>query len=59
MEEIGHPVVGDKKYGAKTNPIGRLGLHALELGFKHPVSGKVISFKTNVPSKFVIKSTKE
>jgi 23S rRNA pseudouridine1911/1915/1917 synthase len=56
MEEIGHPVVGDKKYGAKTNPIGRLGLHALELGFKHPVSGKVVSFKTNVPSKFVIKN---
>ena len=56
MEEIGHPIVGDKKYGAKTNPIGRLGLHAVELGFKHPVTGKILSFKSISPSKFLIKS---
>ena len=28
---IGHPIIGDKKYGAKKNPIGRLGLHANRL----------------------------
>eukprot|EP01137_Pigoraptor_chileana_P021956 Opistho-2@86331 len=28
MKDIGHPIVGDEKYGAKTDPIGRLGLHA-------------------------------
>jgi 23S rRNA pseudouridine1911/1915/1917 synthase len=55
MEELGHPIVGDKKYGAKTNPIGRLGLHALELGFKHPTSGKILNFKTKIPSKLVVK----
>lgn len=31
MASIGHPVIGDKKYGAKTNPIRRLGLHSEEL----------------------------
>lgn len=31
MASIGYPVIGDKKYGAKTNPIRRLGLHSEEL----------------------------
>lgn len=31
LSSIGHPVVGDKKYGATTNPIRRLGLHSEEL----------------------------
>ena len=28
---IGHSIVGDKKYGALTNPLNRLGLHATRL----------------------------
>lgn len=51
MEEIGHPVVGDKKYGAKTNPIGRLGLHAKVLAFHHPETGKVMRFESELPVK--------
>lgn len=54
MEELGHPIVGDKKYGAKTNSIKRLGLHAMELGFKHPVNGKILNFKTPIPSMFAV-----
>ncbi len=40
MKDLGHPVVGDKKYGATTSPIGRLGLHAWGLAFKHPVNNE-------------------
>ena len=28
MSDIGHPIVGDKKYGSKVNPIRRMALHA-------------------------------
>ncbi|AQP53396.1 RNA pseudouridine synthase [Vagococcus penaei] len=53
MEELGHPVVGDKKYGARTNPIKRLGLHATTLAFTHPTTGKQMEFKSKVPPKFI------
>jgi len=52
MQEIGHPIVGDKKYGATGNPIGRLGLHASVLAFIHPITGKELRFESKVPSKF-------
>ena len=35
MQDIGHPVVGDSKYGNGSDPIGRLGLHAYRLNFYH------------------------
>jgi 23S rRNA pseudouridine1911/1915/1917 synthase len=53
MNEIGHPVVGDKKYGATTSPIGRLGLHAWGLAFKHPVNNESLQFETPIPRKFL------
>jgi 23S rRNA pseudouridine1911/1915/1917 synthase len=53
MKDIGHPVTGDKKYGAKLNPIGQMGLHARVLSFKHPVSGKILRFDTPIPGKFM------
>ena len=52
MKELGHPVAGDKQYGARTNPIGRLCLHANELTFTHPVTGEVVSFKAKMPRDF-------
>lgn len=52
MKELGHPVAGDKKYGAKTNPVGQMGLHARVLAFKHPVTGKSLRFDTPIPLKF-------
>lgn len=52
MEEIGHPVVGDKKYGSTQNPIKRLGLHAWVLAFTHPVTKKEMRFETELPAKF-------
>lgn len=52
MQEIGHSIAGDKKYGAATSPIGRLGLHASVLAFRHPVTGKEWSFESRIPAKF-------
>ena len=49
MKDIGHPVVGDKKYGAKLDPIRRLGLHAMVLAFKHPNQGKTMRFESAIP----------
>lgn len=56
MEEIGHPIVGDKKYGARVNDIGRLGLHAQVLAFVHPTTGETMRFETDMPKVFRTKS---
>ena len=56
MESIGHPVVGDKKYGSTINPIKRLGLHAAQLALLHPRTGKLVSYEAGVPRSFFIKS---
>ena len=53
MKDIGFPVTGDKKYGAKLNPIGQMGLHARVLAFRHPVTGKALRFDTPIPGKFL------
>ena len=46
---IGHPIAGDRKYGASSNPIGRLALHAGTLSFIHPWTGKVMKFTSQLP----------
>ncbi len=52
LQDIGHPIAGDVKYGAATNPAGRLMLHARKLFFIHPVSGEQMRFETQVPAAF-------
>lgn len=52
MQHIGHSVVGDRRYGARKNPIGRLGLHARVLAFTHPKTGEVLRFETRIPPTF-------
>jgi len=52
MNEIGHPIVGDDKYGFTKDPLGRLGLHASALEFTHPVSGETIAIRASVPQGF-------
>ena len=52
MKELGCPVAGDKQYGARTNPIGRLCLHANELSFTHPATGEQVTFKAKMPRDF-------
>jgi 23S rRNA pseudouridine1911/1915/1917 synthase len=53
MQEMGHNIVGDKKYGATTSPIKRLGLHAQQLSFIHPVTGEKMNFETKIPRVFM------
>lgn len=49
MQQLGHPVVGDKKYGSTKNPIKRIALHAGYLMFKHPMTGETLEIKSLVP----------
>ena len=49
LAHAGCPVVGDEKYEAKTNPAGRLGLHACFLRFRHPVTGEELRFTSPLP----------
>ncbi len=46
---LGHPIAGDKKYGARTDPANRLALHAYALKFPHPVSGDLMQFRSALP----------
>ncbi|MCL2638710.1 MAG: RluA family pseudouridine synthase [Oscillospiraceae bacterium] len=52
MKDIGHPIAGDKKYGAATNPLRRTALHASVLVIKHPTTGEEMSFESAVPACF-------
>ena len=52
MQDMGHSVAGDKKYGAKTDPIHRLALHAGVLEFIHPAAGNIMHFETEIPAAF-------
>jgi RluA family pseudouridine synthase len=51
--EIGHPVVGDPKYGRDDSFRERLCLHAKSIAFDHPYSGKRLSFDTALPQTFL------
>lgn len=53
MQDIGHPVAGDTKYGAVSDPIGRLGLHAEVLAFEHPITEQAMRFDAPVPKSFL------
>lgn len=53
MQDLGTPIIGDEKYGAKQNPIGRLGLHAWVLAFTHPITKQKMYFETKIPKKFL------
>jgi len=52
LAALGHPVVGDRTYHAKTDPIRRLCLHATALGFVHPGTGKPVRYESPVPAAF-------
>ena len=49
MKSLGSPVVGDDLHGAKTDPMGRVCLHASSLEFLHPQTDEPVRFETRVP----------
>src|SRR2546430_11369903 len=51
LAALGHPIVGDREYGSRCNPLGRVCLHATRLGFVHP-SGRRVSFESPPPAGF-------
>ncbi len=51
--EMGHPISGDRKYGAKESRLHRLCLHARTLRFAHPITRKDMRFELPVPSRFL------
>ena len=50
--QLGHPVAGDEKYGAQTDPIHRLALHAVNLVFRNPFSQKMVRCSSPLPASF-------
>ena len=50
LSNMGHPIVGDKKYNSKTNPINRIGLHASKIVIEY--NGKTLELNSKLPSKF-------
>lgn len=53
MQQMGCSIIGDRKYGGKQSPIGRLALHASRIRFKHPVTGEEMTFDIGVPPMFL------
>ena len=52
LSDIGCPIMGDEKYGAKSDPLRRLALHAFFLSFPHPATGELKTFQTPLPRPF-------
>lgn len=52
LADIGHPVAGDEKYGAKALGVRRLMLHAFSLTLLHPFSKESMTFESKVPGSF-------
>jgi RluA family pseudouridine synthase len=46
---IGHPIVGDTKYGKGDESQPRMALHARSIAFKHPFSDKQLMIESEVP----------
>lgn len=52
MNDVGYPIVGDKKYGIKDDA-KRMYLHAYKLTICHPITNKIMTFETDVPNEFI------
>jgi 23S rRNA pseudouridine1911/1915/1917 synthase len=54
LADLGHPIVGDRAYGSRRDPLRRLGLHATRLAFVHPGGGRVV-FESPPPPGFALR----
>lgn len=50
----GYILAGDKNYRARTNPFGRLALHARTLVFNHPFTGEQLQFEIPEPDAWLL-----
>lgn len=49
MKHIGHPILGDTLYGRESDVINRQALHCYEMKFNHPITGREINIKAEMP----------
>jgi len=49
---MGHPVAGDRRYGAVSDPLGRLCLHAQSIAMVNPLSGESFRLESPCPPEF-------
>ena len=54
MKHLGHPILGDDKYGRKET-FPRLALHAQSIGFIHPSTKQYVEFSSPIPPEFLNK----
>ncbi len=54
LSELGHPIVGDRKYGADSTYIRQIRLHSTSISFIHPVTKKAILIQSKLPKNFLI-----
>ncbi|MCF0191052.1 MAG: RluA family pseudouridine synthase [Marinilabiliaceae bacterium] len=54
LAHIGHPIAGDIKYGAQSNPADRLCLHAQQIEFLHPITHKKMNLTSSIPTEMSI-----
>ena len=52
MADMGHPLVGDQRYGSGSSKLKRLALHASELAFRHPGTGQRVRLSCPAPGSF-------
>ena len=53
LKSIGHPIIGDKKYDSKQNPLNRTAVHLRRINFIHPATDQLMEFETKVPEDFL------
>jgi 23S rRNA pseudouridine1911/1915/1917 synthase len=53
LADEGFPIIGDKKYRAKTDPAHRLGLHSHFLSFSHPITDEKLSYESPLPKELI------
>ena len=53
LADMGNPIVGDKKYGIKKDPIRRMALVANTLEFIHPKTKEKIVIDIDIPNSFI------
>jgi 23S rRNA pseudouridine1911/1915/1917 synthase len=59
LSDLGYPIVGDRKYGASTDFIRRVRLHASSISFPHPVTGEMIFVESPMPDGFLSLKAKD
>lgn len=53
LNDLGNPIVGDKKYGIKKDPIRRMALHANYFEFEHPITKQKVVIDIDIPNSFI------